>query len=385
MLIHVLLALLAFATFRLMQYCPTQKTFTIKNYKLKQQNISMLAQLALLFFVLAVCVVSSLRDVTVGLDLPNYANFFSAIKNGALTQTQAFQKYDFLYVVLNILIATLPTSTSVGFSILLFIIEFIFIISFIRFIKTYSPDIPLSAFLVFTMGIYAQSLNIVRQMLATCILLYSINCIIQKKPWAFVISVLLATLFHKTAIIFLPIYFIRFIKFNTITIIIGLILFTIIGIFFQDILQVLSSIIGKDYYNNFVASGVFERIPSKWEVLWVIGMLACLILAFVLYKKYANKQTQYAQNFSCFLWLFFLNICLRTMAIFACMPAFVGRFAIYFFTAIIILVPMTIKIIPSHKCRKVINVIVFVFAIVYMIILLGIQKSCGVIPFNFII
>lgn len=65
---------------------------------------------------------------------------------------------------------------------------------------------PALVFVVMMGGYWVSYSNGLRQVLALMIFMYSINSIKQKKPWKYCGLILLATLFHKSAVILLPIY-----------------------------------------------------------------------------------------------------------------------------------------------------------------------------------
>lgn len=74
------------------------------------------------------------------------------------------------------------------------------------------PELSWCFYLLF--GFYTFAFSAMRQAFATGITALAFLCIPQKKPLRFVLLVLLATMFHKTAIIFLPMYWLRRFKIN---------------------------------------------------------------------------------------------------------------------------------------------------------------------------
>src|SRR5699024_3082348 len=68
-------------------------------------------------------------------------------------------------------------------------------------------SIGIAVFILFC-TLFNPSFNMVRQSLAAAILMLSVKSIVNKKPMRFLITVLISTMFHYTAIIFLPIYWI---------------------------------------------------------------------------------------------------------------------------------------------------------------------------------
>ena len=117
------------------------------------------------------------------------------------------------------------------------IVSILFLVFVTLYISEQSESITLSiALLIFT-GFYNFSFNIIRQTLATAIFLYALKYVQERRGLKYVICILVATTFHKTAIIYLPIYFIANFGLNTIFRFISLTL-TYIGIYFLTILLV---------------------------------------------------------------------------------------------------------------------------------------------------
>lgn len=75
-----------------------------------------------------------------------------------------------------------------------------------------SLNIPLSVFLFVVTGFFFVTFNAVRQCLSAALFLYSLQYIKNSKPLSYIITILLASLFHVSAICLLPIYWICKIK-----------------------------------------------------------------------------------------------------------------------------------------------------------------------------
>lgn len=91
---------------------------------------------------------------------------------------------------------------------LIFICAFVTNLSFVLFIYKYSKDFTFSIFLYITSGMFFTSMNIVRQYLAIAIILFGFKYIISKDIKKFSLYVLIAFLFHKSAISALFFYYI---------------------------------------------------------------------------------------------------------------------------------------------------------------------------------
>ena len=92
------------------------------------------------------------------------------------------------------------------------ITSFIIVYCTVNIIKHYSPSLFLPILLFYTIGSYFTSNNITRQAMASAIVLFSWQNIIDRKLFKFVLVVLLASTIHISAIFFLPMYFLSGIK-----------------------------------------------------------------------------------------------------------------------------------------------------------------------------
>lgn len=93
-----------------------------------------------------------------------------------------------------------------------FLIAFVYIMSVYIIISKYSSNIYVSFIVLIVIGTFPFTLSGLRQTLALAILMHTFKCLENKKFIKFVLLVLLASLFHSSAIIFLlayPIYFIK--------------------------------------------------------------------------------------------------------------------------------------------------------------------------------
>ena len=74
----------------------------------------------------------------------------------------------------------------------------------------YSADFSLSIFLLFSMGIYATTLNGIRQYVSTGILLFGTKYLFSEKKidfWKYLLIVFIASLIHSSAWMMIPLYF----------------------------------------------------------------------------------------------------------------------------------------------------------------------------------
>lgn len=124
-----------------------------------------------------------------------------------------------------------------------------------RFIRRNSVDIPLSLTIYVCLGLFTFNMNAMRQAMAMSICLFAYEHAQNRKLIPFCLTVLLAMLFHKTALCFLPMYFLPMLKNNLrswLLYISGLVLCLV---FVDQIVAGYYQIGGKDYSDGAVADG----------------------------------------------------------------------------------------------------------------------------------
>lgn len=149
------------------------------------------------------------------------------------------------------------------------------------FISKNSMDIPLSMTIYVCLGLFTFNMNGMRQAMAMSICLFAYEFAKNQKVIPFILSVLLAMLFHKTALCFFPMFFLPRLKNNT-----GSWLFYIIGLilcllFVDQIIAGYYELSGEDYSENDAADG-----GGLFVVLLYLGTIAL-----TLYKPIVLKRT----------------------------------------------------------------------------------------------
>lgn len=129
----------------------------------------------------------------VGVDYLNYLDIYQYLD---------VDRFELLFKYLVIFLAENNFHFSVLFSILAFLQIFFFIYAF----KCEKFLYPSLVYVLFCGQYFLLWMNVIRQDLATCILIFSINFIVSKKFVAYLCCCILAFGFHKSAILFLLFY-----------------------------------------------------------------------------------------------------------------------------------------------------------------------------------
>jgi len=301
--------------------------------------------------------IQGLRSFNIGNDTSNYVKFFEISKGMSVTDI-IFMKQWSIEPGYGLL---MKICASINFTPQMFLLVVAIIINggLMYFIYRYS-DNPLISVIIF-MGVefFTLSFTALRQMIAVIILLNSYKYIEKENLIKFVFMVILATTFHKTAIIFLLIYLFRNIKINLKTVFIG------IGIFFVTHLiaiPILSFITEKIFTQAYLIN------QEGGGIIQALVILSYLLLGFFIYKDLIIREEGTKNIMIIFMYISFL---IQTLA---CRINMVNRLMWYFYIFIIIYLPNMKKDISTNRSLKIKNKEIKV-SIIYSWMIIGLSLA----------
>lgn len=164
---------------------------------------------------------------------------------------------------------------------------------FLRAMYRQSVDFVTTFYLFMTLGIYFQTFNTVRYYFALAIVLYGMGELLRKNYLSFVFLVLIAALFHKTALVVLPLYLLAYIPWKKwMYVLAGCASLT--GLFWEDEYMQLFIRLYPSYVNEeeYLASGGFSPI----NIIRCIGVLAFSFIVFYCVKKNDHDGDEIEKN-----------------------------------------------------------------------------------------
>ncbi|SDN19661.1 EpsG family protein [Actinomyces ruminicola] len=168
--------------------------------------------LSLLVATGAFIAMSSMRAVTVGSDTPEYRRVFVSIAGAdSLSEAYSVSRFEHGYVLLNYMISRATDD----FNVFLLALSVLSFGSIAVFIHRYAYSNSVAVLLAFGMSIYYDVMLALRQGLAVALFLFSFPALLDRRPVRYVLLILLATQFHSSALILLPVYFITSINAHT--------------------------------------------------------------------------------------------------------------------------------------------------------------------------
>lgn len=250
---------------------------------------------------------------------------------------------------------------------------------YFRFFKRHSCALLLSFAVFFFLGYSDNCMNIIRQCIATVITLYSYEFIVQKQKRKFILTVIIAFLFHKSAIIFLPAWWICHFAFNRKTVIITLLSSIGLLILLRRGSYLLFSMMGG--YANYMSDDYEYSAGGKIAPLINMIMYATIFW-------FCNKQIHTAEKRGVSIIviedlkrmrnLLWVAICFLVLSL---ANALIFRMAMYYYVFVIALLPNAIHL---SKNRGFWSFIIFALLALYYIVTVTFKPEWNLVyPYTF--
>lgn len=340
-----------------------------KNFKNNKKKI------AIFFSIIAVLLPSLLaafRVEGVGTDTLYYvkSNFEAALMSNTFEQFNRIFELELLY---NLLVYIVSRFTN-NINILYFMIQAIIMLFVYRACYDQKENSPMwLSFLLFLLLYYNRSLNMIRQSLALAIILYSFKYIKDKKLVKYTLFVIIASLFHKTALVSLIIYFmVRLIERKE-------------NFLYKFFILLISFMFLVGYQEIMFLLIDFKIVPSKY-LFYVIGSESNILLIelvrkivflgiFILFGRAFNKNDKNSHVFKYFM---SLDLVLYLVGIYANYAQRISYYLGYFDIFLIAQLPNCCR---NGFSKKGMYVILIVFFVLYWFIYYGVLKYDSTFPY----
>lgn len=221
-------------------------------------------------------------------------------------------------------------------------------------ISVYSTSVWKSILLFFIVGFFFDSLNTVRQFCAISITVYSWRYVLQKQLVKFLLVVLLASLFHTSALSTLIIYFFPHVRFSkrwvTKILIVALIIAPISTLVAPKLIGLIPA------YEQYMDKSVIKYATGSGNVLSYLRMI---YPSFLLLIMRGNLKVLYINSY----WKLLTNISILGLFILIAFPTtqLMIRLAYYFYFALIFIIPYLFSKIkfPNGKFLWIFTVVYF--------------------------
>lgn len=202
------------------------------------------------------------------------------------------------------------------------------------------PSLSLLLFII--CGLYMDAMNAVRQYIAIAIFSYALSFILKKDFKRYFIWVVIASLFHSSVLIMLPVYFFCKTKLSLKK---KIFVFSALILIMPFINQIFLNLIAKTKYSFYLNSEYSSADPTYSEL--IISSILFLVSS-LLYKNNKNDE-----KFNIYYNLTFLFFAVGIMS-FKVLLAY--RIIMYFKISIIFMVPTIIKNIKDKKVKTMVYI-----------------------------
>lgn len=302
--------------------------FALKNKQYRDDIIIGIAA-SLTFFLLV------LRSETLGNDIPAYKAIFDEIKNLDFLAAIKTNYMEPGYLILNWFIAKVTGS----FRVLLIVQALLCLSADVFLVKKYSSFPAFSMLIILCIGMVDFPVDIIRQSMATAILLFSLPQIEKKRPLLFLLFVLLASSFHYTSLLFLVVFPASLIPLNRKTII----AVTVISLSLLFITPFLFHTVGEKIMALFNKSYTLQEMEMREVTFIILG-----IIAFILITVDFSSEIPRTESF--IMWPFLLSLPLIIISFYVYIISRVAMFMFFPFVGIVL--PNMLKYNRFEKMTK---------------------------------
>lgn len=327
-----------------------------------KKNTLILCSFLILFLV------SALR-YNVGTDYANYTKWFNDI------QGFSFHYINFGFNAVIFFIKLFSHNAQ-----WLFAISSLLILSCVYYAAVQNEkEYDMVLYLFVALGFYFSTLNGIRQWIAIGIFMVAYQYIIKKDFKKYTLLVLLASLFHTTAIFLIPIYFwlnakVRD-KTKIIAIILSIVLFKFINLY--KLMALFLKVCLPSFYWRYIAAGVdlSKGVGSFLPFLLCVGMFIFYLL---FSKKFLEKMPEelfeQKKNLSYILTIFSIMNTVNNLF---------SRFSLYFIPMIIFLLP-DVYLIIDEKYKKYAKILIIICGVIFLTVNTLLKNSNGPLPYSWI-
>lgn len=194
-----------------------------------------------------------------------------------------------------------------------FITSIIINVCIIIFLTRHSKNLTLSLYFYLTMGIYYGTMNGLRQYIASMVMALAFKHIINPNFKKYLIYVLIASLFHTTVFVMVPIYFIATQKIFSIGNKIFLAIIAFAFVVYQPFVKIMMFFLGDSKYSGY--GDTLLNDTNGANILRIIVWMIPIVIALLfrnkgkeVYKDYYDKVVNMSLYGMCFMLLAYRQV-----------------------------------------------------------------------------
>lgn len=285
-----------------------------------------------------------LNQMYAGVDYNSYKSWFSSIENLPL---KWYNDIGF-----NILLLLIKRFTN-SFDLFIFITTAFFIYAIYKYAIENNKEYVLTIYIFISFGIFELGLSSIRQWIAGSIFLLSIKYIREKQFWRYLVSIIIASLFHNSAVVLIAIY--PFINLKANNHKLKILLCLICGILGAVLIKT-GILINLIYKIAPLYAPKYVNIGPELNSNYTVFIISSVALGFIMINKkaysYFVEKYNYQVDYLTLLWLF---------AFLATYHFMMARLMQYFMPAIPLVVPNMLQTIENKKVKKILTILSICF------------------------
>lgn len=297
------------------------------------------------FLLLLLILICGLRK-NVGTDYKLYELFYNNIS--------AFPRIEFFFRQLILFLNKFNFDASFFF----FITSLITIVPVYLYIKKNSDKPSESLFLYISLGFYALQFNMIRQMLAIIVTIFGFKYIKERNIIKYILFILFASLFHSTALIMLPFYFLANCNFSKFKMYLILILEFCLSFLYSPFMSFMTKTFKN--YSVYEQANNFTMVDAGLGT-HIILIFNLILLIFIIRKKdeliELDKRNKIYINLVLFSFMFYFLGLNNTVII---------RVAYYLFIYIIFILPNLYRISKFYNNKN--SFFIYIFFLIYYVL-----------------
>jgi transmembrane protein EpsG len=317
-----------------------------------------------IFVILSLSLVSGLRFL-VGTDYVNYTILFYDSNNYKIG-TENLEDIEIGFILLCRFVYLFSHSPFSLFLVSSFIINIIIVLS----IREASDIFWLSCFLYIAAGAFYSTFNVLRQSLAMAIVFLAVIYLMKGKTWQYFLLVCIASLFHLSALIMLPVYFIVTRRAWSPVFLVLIIFELLIFVFYSQFVNLLMVFLVNTRYTSY--KDVLLNAERGVNLVRYFVALAPILLAFLFRKKLEKVQGSNV----------LINMALLGFLLFllALKQVYFARVCIYFSMFIVLLIPRVISVIEDKRLRYLLTFCILICYVTYSYFIM--PRDAGLLPYQ---
>ena len=219
-----------------------------------------------------------------------------------------------------------------------------------RFIYRNSANVPLSLTIYVCLGLFTFNMNGMRQAMAMSVCLFAYEFARDRKLVPFILTVVIAMLFHKTAMCFLPMFIVPRLKNNVLSWFIYVVGLVLCLLYIDQIITGYYELSGEDYSDNEIATG-----GGLFVILLYIGTIAITVFKRQILKREVARTAMFA----------------TLVGLVSYLARFIGsgimeRISFYYFYFPLLLIPEAFEELEEHE-YKVVEILFVIGAVVLFV------------------